>query len=271
MKCRRLCLAGVTLLLCCHAQAASPYYSFQSFENGPPTEFSTTSGGTIESVSNGTAGINASPNGGTHFGRETGHVEWYFSAPQVAPGSFSFQFDVFADPSVSYLTYIATVANRPGGALASFDFYNGFVGNTRLSDYYYNEIRTTISNTPVWRTVEVAYVPGTTINPDTGNPYLDFVLNVYQDVSINSEGYRSGTLLQGFRVVYNNYDFGGKVDVPATISPSGIELTNSGGSGKFSYFDNIAIGPFINTPEPSSTAALLFSCAAWVRRTRRRA
>jgi hypothetical protein len=141
------------------------------------------------------------------------------------------------------------------------------IGGLQLSEYY-SQVKLPVASGASWRTIEYAFVPGTTIDPATGKPYFDFLLNVYANVSVGSNGYRSGDLVSSYRGVSQNVDQGGKVDVTSTTVPYDYGLYTQGTQG-FTYVDNFAVGPLINTPEPGTATAVVWAAGISALRRRR--
>lgn len=273
-------LVAQAFLGCAVANAASPYLYFEDFENGTPT--SGWDSPAPAALVSGTNGISTGASGGSHYGLAGNSFGptplWRApSTPTPLPaGTWSFQLDVYPQNNgLSFFSPFSTQATEP----PSISRYNAEMTNFgrsgtsplggpayRASNYYTPSAGVWLPLTPKWYTFEWAFVPGTTIDPVSGRPYVDFVFNVYEQAQTNANGYRSAQPISSFQGILNYYDYGGLRLAASTSWPTSFQF-----QGAPAAIDNFAVGPMINAPEPATgLAALAMGClAATIRRRRR--
>jgi hypothetical protein len=241
------------------ARAASPYVYFEDFESGTPTLSEGWTQSAPAAVAGGTNGIAAGVNGGTRFGLRSQFspaTRWMPPSPTPTPaGSWSFQIDFYPKEfNLPFFTPASTQGDDPSSMFSFNAEMTSFavVGSSYRVNHYYSNLPTTVPLTPKWYRLEWAFVPGTTIDPVSGRPYVDYAFNVYEQARTKSDGYRSATLIAARRGILNFADYGGLRLAESTSSPSYFEIQSSAAA-----IDNFAVGPMINAPEPAVGAVSL--------------
>jgi hypothetical protein len=225
----------------------------------------------VEEVPSGYDGVATGPYGGANMGMVFGGGIWGGLPIPQPLGTVSIQIDFLSDLSRAKgftghsLLLQAGALPAPGegsfnpqvvAAMGMYQVTEPSSGELRHTLYRWNTEGFAVPffvlpAAPKWYTLEVIYKASDASDPATGLPRLAEVMNIYEQPYFEN-GFRRGQLVTSLQT---------DLTIVATplIAPSFIGVASSNVQRRFQYIDNLAIGPPINTPEPSGVAAVLVS------------